>query len=251
MNWIEIMGPSGIGKSFFLNVIVKNRKTTADWVLLKEGLLEIAINQSKNDFGDKLLKAYLNQPFVNNKKDFVTTILLNKKEAYLKEAWKYQEMVQQYLNFHCCNSNSDSIEKAYRISLFKSIIEDLCVFDFKEYRKLVILDEGPFNHLPDMEKLDPNLIRLPKGLIFCDLDVETNFKRIKSREKDRGKPSPIHIGLNDDELKTDIFNRRDAFLKKKEILLSYGIPYIDVNLNNVNEETVASTSSFLTLCSKK
>ena len=147
-------------------------------------------------------------------------------------------------------SGKSSVEKTYRISLYKSIIEDLCLLDLKQYKKTVILDEGPINHLPNIEKLSKEPTVLPKGVIFCDVDESINFQRIKARELQRGRPSPIHKGLNDEELKIDINKRKTGFLKKRETLISYGIPFIDINLEEISAKKVKETTSFLNLYSK-
>lgn len=68
MNWIEIMGPSGIGKSTFLDGYYKHRKGSKKWVLLDEGMDELIQKNHFKGLSNQLLKFYFHQDYINTKK---------------------------------------------------------------------------------------------------------------------------------------------------------------------------------------
>jgi deoxyadenosine/deoxycytidine kinase len=248
MNWIEIMGPSGIGKSTLLKSLSKIRQCKNDWVFLNEGLQELAINNANETSINKILKIYLSQSLLNRSKNLVVNSLLNRKNAYLKDAYRYSPLIESYINYHVNISTNNAVEKAYRISLYKSIIEQLCIFDYYNYTKLVLLDEGPLNHHPDLAITDWSKDQtLPNGIVFCHLDPNENFKRIKSRQK-KGRLVPLHKGLTDTELKEFIIQSNFDYLEKRKLLISKDIPYIDLDLKLIDITDLNDIMAFLMKC---
>ena len=168
--------------------------------------------------------------------------MLNK-NVFLNNYNTYSYLLDSYLDYYR-KSDQSSGEVIYRLSLYKQIIEQLCLFDKFQYQKPVLMDEGPLNHHPDLPvKLDPDSVK-PIGIVFCNLDSDQNFERIKEREKSRGRPSPLHRGLNDKQLKELIAVHQQNYLKKKEKIRAFDIPNIEINLSEPREENYIRVSNF-------
>ncbi|SDS25070.1 ATP-binding cassette domain-containing protein [Christiangramia echinicola] len=245
MNWIEIMGPSGIGKSTLLNSLSKFRNNRNDWVYLNEGLEILAKNNLDSSISDKILKYYLKQKVLNTKKNVLVKSILDGKRAYLENGKNYSALVESYLKYHFYFPSSNALEKTYRISLFKTIIEQMCTFDFYNFRIPVLLDEGPLNHHPDLKQNDWEKKQItPKGIIFCHLDIDENFDRVKRREKN-GRLVPLHEGMEDYELKESIKSNYDLYLEKRDLLIAEGIPYFDIDLKKVQNIQLLEVKRFI------
>lgn len=244
MNWIEIMGPSGIGKSTFLKKLRDYDSTKYNWVLQNEGFDEIILSKKFYGRMDKILQLYIKQNWINSKKNIIRKILLDKKGVFLKGSKEYSYLLDSYLE-HFLKKSSTSSEKAYRISVYKEIIEVLCLFDHYQFDKTVVFDEGPINHHPNLIGNLKDAIKKPIGVVLCNLDLENNFQRIKMRERLRGRPSPLHIGLNDLELKNLINDHMVNYQNKKDIIIKLNIPYIEVNLADSSNNEVEKASQFI------
>jgi hypothetical protein len=247
MKWIEILGPSGIGKTYLKEKLFAHQGNT-EYSSLEDALKAVALRPpAKNDnhgIVDILLKFYLKQNIVNTKKRIIIDNFLNYKEAYLSNSINYRYLLESCINYYL-KSNKTAEEKTYRISLFKLIIEKMASLDYYKYDKTVIFDEGPFNH---SHKIDFNLIKknsyLPSGFIFCNARPEAIINRVKKRSSE-GRTVPAHKFLSDKELGSHIFERYNDYLIRMEIFKELGVPYIEVNLENEIDLAVEEVTRFL------
>ncbi|WP_026934159.1 hypothetical protein [Christiangramia echinicola] len=245
MEWIEILGPSGIGKSFFLKSLISERNKESNWLSIEEIKLKWVLKNSKKEgLVASLIKLYLRQDFVNSEKSNLTEILLDRKNAYLKEAEIFEELLKTYIN-HYIDLDICFKEKSYRISLFHKIIENLCLQDYYNIKNPIVMDEGPLSHHPDLIRVDwDNQKTLPNGLIFCSLSVEKNLSRIYKR-KNEGRLAPLHHGLDKPDLIKHIEEKHHNYLTKQKILMTLGIPFIEINLDNVEPNILVKAQNFI------
>lgn len=245
MKWIEVIGPSGVGKTTFVRSLAKFSGQERDWVVLNEALIDLARTSPNRNFVHFILKIYLNQNLTQNSKRDLAEILLEKKKAYLEKSNLFSAYFDSYLKYYYRNVDSSS-EKVYRISLYKSIVENLCAFIQAGYSKPVVLDEGLINHHPNL--LDHNWEEtkiLPSGLVFCHLNSDEIFERVKKREQKRGRPSPLHREMDNNMLRKDIATKIENLKEKRKKLISQGIPYIDINLKDMDTSKLNTASEFI------
>lgn len=245
MNWIELMGLSGVGKTTFLKSLIKYEGHDRNWVIQNEALIDLAKKKPGRNYTHILFKIYLKQNLVESSKLDIAKMLIDGKKDYLEEATIFQSYFDSYLDYYF-KQQVGSSEKAYRISLYKSIVENLCIWKQAGYSKTVVMDEGLLNHHPNLFDHDwSNTQIAPNGLVFCHLDADEIFRRIKKREQTRGRPSPLHRQMTEEKLKKDIEAKLDRFNKKRSKLISQGIPYIDVDLKQINDTTLKRSSEFI------
>lgn len=245
MKWIEVIGTSGVGKTTFVKTLAKFSGQERDWLMLNEALIDLARTSSNRNALHFFLKIYLSQNLTQNSKRDIADILFKKKKAYLDKSNLFSTYFDSYLKYYYKNRDSSS-EKVYRIALYKSIVENLCAFIQAGYSRPVVLDEGLINHHPNL--LDHNWDEtkiFPSGLVFCHLNPDEIFERVKKREQKRGRPSPLHREMDNKKLKEDIMTKMENLKDKREKLISQGIPYIDINLKDINHSKLRTASEFI------
>ena len=245
MNWIELMGLSGVGKTTFLKAVIEYEGSGRNWVIQNEAFIDIAKNKSGKNYVQTILRLYLRQNLLHSSKVDLARILINNKRAYLKEAALFRPYLDSYLEYYY-NQPVSPTEKAYRISLYRTIVENLCIWKEARFPKTVIMDEGLLNHHPNLFEVDFKKTRIsPSGLVFCHLDAKEIFRRIKKREEQRGRPSPLHRNMSEAKLQKDIQIKLKRFGEKRAKLISEGIPYIDIDLDKLNPSTLKMASQFM------
>ena len=245
MNWIELMGLSGVGKTTFLKSLVKYQGQERKWVITNEALIDLAKKKPVRNYAHILFKLYLKQNLVDSSKLDIAKILIDSKKDYLEEAIIFQAYFDSYLDYYY-KHEVESSEKAYRISLYKSIVENICTWKQARYSKTVVMDEGLLNHHPNLFSHNWNETEIiPSGLIFCHLNAEEIFRRIKQREHIRGRPSPLHRQMTEEKLKKDIEAKLERFNEKRTKLISQNIPYMDVDLKQINDTTLERSTEFI------
>lgn len=248
MNWIEVMGLSGVGKTTFLKKLGGDEGARCEGVTLQEGVRLLAMERlRKHDLSSTFARAYFKQGLVNSFKQPIAESYFDRKRAFLENGRRYEQFLNGYTGYYYKHPDLDIVEKVYRISLFKKIISDLCLFDLYKFKKVVIFDEGPLNHYPSAIFSDlKNMIEsLPKAVIYCQLDENTNFTRIKTREKRRGKPSPLHRNLSDEEIRIDIRKRQKAINEKMTILNSSKVPLLVIDLGQNEKKNIIIAKEFI------
>lgn len=244
MGWIEILGPSGIGKSYFLNSLVNSRGENANWFTYDEAKIEWALKNSNPDVITTLIKCYLRQDFINKKKFNLSESLINRKNSYLQESDIFENLLKTYFNYYS-NGNFSYKEKSYRISLYHHIISNLSLHRFHSIPKILLMDEGPFSHHPNLEEVNWNSQKIkPLGVIFCNLSVEDNIARINKRKME-GRLAPLHQGLNENELIRHIEEKHKGYHKKKQLIVNLDIPFIEVDLKTIEQDQLIMVQNFI------
>lgn len=156
----------------------------------QEAISEIIRNKKSAKVKECLLKLYLRQNIIHFQKNNVEFGLLEKKKAYLNEGHRYEEYIRlffEYLkNTDLSNrlGSSEWSEKAFWFKWYLSLIEKLCLFNYHKFEKLILLDEGIIhdNHYSPLIKQSGEA--LPKGLVFIDISVKTNYNQLLFRKKE-------------------------------------------------------------------
>jgi len=244
MNWIEFIGPPGVGKSFLLSKLRDTRAKNSDWVLMNEAIIEIAKEATTCSFKDNLRQKYLKQSFIDIGKKYLTYSKLKFGKAYNKEAYRYEYLLERCWDLHQ-DTSSSVITKTRGIVLFSNIIEKLCLCDFYNYQEVVLMDEGPYANNPCLKTAN-NYPKtdIPKAFIFCNLEPQLNFARLKKRAES-GELRPIHHGMDNEALKKRMEESHENFLDKKEVLKKIGIPFLEIDLKNIDEELIAEVNLFI------
>ena len=244
MNWIEILGPSGIGKSYFLKSLVNSRVENSNWLTYEESKIHWALNSPNNDIITNSIKLYLKQNFIHKQKFNLAESLINRKKSYLQESDNFENLLEAYFNYYA-NGSISYKERSYRISLFHHIISNISLHRFHNIPEILVMDEGPFSHHPNLEAVNWNSQQIvPSGIIFCNLSLSDNIARIKKRRKD-GRLAPLHQGLNDCELTRHIEEKHKGYYKKKQLIKNLNIPFIEVDLKKIGQDQLNMTQNFI------
>ncbi|OEY73972.1 hypothetical protein [Salegentibacter salarius] len=251
MSWIELLGPSGIGKSTFLSLLQKNRVHRV-WVTEQEALKEIISKKNYRGLKQKALQYYLNQNFINFHKSYLQDLVLQKEQAYEAEAYKYNAIIRLFFHFLLQDEKllaelgeREWSEKAYWNCWYKSLIGNLCVFNYYKFEKPIVVDEGVIQNNPYIFYLDKTYKgKLPKGLIFIKSDVESIYENLIHRKNDIGKRR-IHKNMDENSLKIFINQELENYSKKLDFAKKLNIPYIEIDFSHAQEENIKRANGFL------
>lgn len=249
MNWIEGLGPAGIGKTTFLRKLLLKSQKQKPWVTEYQGLSEIIRNPTKPDIKKRFLKYYFRQSLINfRKQQYLKSQFLFGNEVLKLEGEQYNALLESYIDFLREKDNETVVDNLGHFLWYVKIIKTMCAFDYYNYEKLILFDEGAFQNHPNLRGMDWQKSILPKGLIFFHLEPELNFKRIMKRSQE-GITRIIHKGLDDQELENFLEIEHEKDEKEKEVLRRLNIPIMDVDLSQDNEIELQKVHEFLVACS--
>lgn len=248
MNWVEGIGPAGIGKTtFFRKLVLKSYKSTA-WVTEEQGLSHIIRNPKDSGIKKKLLAIYFRQNLINFRKQrYLNSQYLFGNEILNVQGKPYNTLLESYLDF-LRKEDKKVVNRLASFLWYVKLIKTLCAFDSYKYKKTVFFDEGILQNHPNLENVDWEKCILPRGLIFFYLSPELNFSRIMDRKRE-GVTRVIHRGLNGHTLKAIIEDDHKRHFRRRKILRNLNIPTIDVDLSEPDEKVYQRVNDFLTSCS--
>ncbi|MDG5800312.1 hypothetical protein QA597_08085 [Marinilabiliaceae bacterium ANBcel2] len=209
---IDIVGPSGIGKSYFINKLIENKIITPAKIPFRISDQEITIDEHNDYCHFKLLQNRVNA-------DGDKTSLYsepNLKKIRYKLEWLIRDIYLRKLN------------------------------------KPFIIDEGITHHFTgaiiQLNESNPLVIKeilKNKAIINLTSNPKTINKRIRKRIQERGKIQWRHKNLNEQEL-IDL-NLRVMNSKKKlcSIASQHNCPNININLDDDIQQNLDLVKSFI------
>lgn len=255
INYIEFIGPPGVGKTTLFNLLVSNREKDSNWVTYQEAISNIAdtisweqLKNLKSTILYLLNKINLTQ----YKKQGICTILANELRGEIPHSiqTKYEYLMGAQLKaVASLNLNISSINKYSLLSWHLKSLEKAFLLEVFNYQRTVILTEGPFKTHYGLDYINLNQMdmdTIPRAVIYCTTSAEENLKRIQTRFVTTGKLSKIHTPLNNENLYFLVELTHDIAEKNLTFIKSLGVPTTEIDLTNpVTDYTIRELNHFI------
>jgi len=218
MKRIELIGPSGVGKSTLYNQICSVPVSERPFVSQREAFVNAALKENITiaDFRLYLLQKILKSGLLKPKEfGIAKTIIhsINDKEAIAKRS-DYNEFKVSFQMYVALVRVGNPYVSHQRIKNFMSRLESFLFLEhYYPCNELILFDEGPLHHHCGFtkygsdtftaEELNNDRIMNPEGLIYCEGTAERIFRQALKR-KNEGIKTFNHGSLSNDELKKSI-----------------------------------------------
>ncbi|CAN5169048.1 hypothetical protein BH23BAC3_BH23BAC3_30140 [soil metagenome] len=231
MNSIEFVGPSGIGKTTFLQALVKERGN-ARWITRDEGLRLVSIERFN----------IIEKVIVKTARLFGLSLTLKKNEEYLEKI-KHNDascslLVDLFIeNLH--NSGANAWQKVHRFDYYlKTILNQYILLHESLRNKTIVFDEGIIHSggfkiiLENYEKYKdiPESEIFPKAAIFFDLNIDQYRERLYARFNERGDRTinSLKVNVTDEELERYMSGSKKGAYKKLVACKMLKIPILEI-----------------------
>ena len=242
MNRFEIVGTSGVGKSFLYKELSKTPVTERNWFTLKEAYSFIALSATPGRLSNIILSYLLKSGITFGKDLGMSKTILDQE---IKENYEYLDDFKNIIDYHMYYlQNQNELSVISKIQYFNILIKKLNEIDFlkKNILKHVCIDEGPVhkifldkNMLESFGKLsaqDPFFKNLK--LIYLEKDPKLIFEQILERRR-KGINNFSYRNLDNQQLRRKVEEHFYLYRNRIRILEEYNIEilYIDAceNLN--------------------
>jgi len=239
MNCIELIGPSGIGKTTFLKKLLKARGN-ANWITATEALMLAGEQKTKKE--KLIIKAA----------GLLGLSIQTGNKCYLKKIQEYEMECSLLIEMLLSTLTASKMQVWQKVKSLdfnlKSVLYHQILLYENHAGKTILLDEGIVQNwarsvqfvLSDPDKYQDikNSVLFPKAIIHFDLDDNEYRKRLISRYEKSGKRK-INLILEDlSDEETNLFIKRTRKISKKlrEACKCLQLPVLDL-------EPVASKSN--------
>jgi len=244
MNYIEIIGPQGVGKTSLLERLVAARPRGSSWVTYHEALFEIARQISWGDvntmYGKYLYLLNRINP-TSFKRIGISIKLINEIKPGNKGSI---EQFDYLIRSHITYMNSDDLDlsavnKARLLNWHFNAVQRCLLLEAFGYSKTVIFDEGPYKNHYGLKVLAISSITpgtMPLAVINCYTSTMENFERIKKRAENTNRLSVIHKDMDDEALMAMVETIRNVNTSNAMFLRNAGVPVLDTDLSGDKKE---------------
>jgi len=241
INYIEFVGPQGVGKTTLLHKLMKLRQPAENWRTYQEAVSEIVDSLTWKDLKSiksKILWLLNNGNFIEYKREGISNNLFSQIENDISLCIpkKYESLIGAHFKRLCLNDlDLSPINRAQLVGWYIRALERVLVLEKLNYTKTVVLDEGPIkNHygLKYMNSSEPAENVYPNAVIFCSLDVETNMMRILEREKQTGSLSMVHNELNNQPFEVMVKQTHKVFSENVDFLRKANVPVFEADMTD-------------------
>ncbi|CAN5169116.1 hypothetical protein BH23BAC3_BH23BAC3_30150 [soil metagenome] len=231
MNSIEFVGPSGIGKTTFLNALLKTRSVPS-WITRDEGI-KIAASKYTGIPEKVVVKAG---------RLLGLSITTKNKSDYLEKIKQYDSecslLVDAFFdNLH--RNNSKAWQNVRRFDYYiKSILYKYLLLHETIEDKTIIFDEGIL-HCGGIRSITlnsdkyKNIARskiFPKGAIFFNLEKDQYRERLLTRFEEKGERSinSLRSNVSDEELERSIHGAQKGADERLEACKLINLPVLEI-----------------------
>lgn len=255
---VEIVGPSGSGKSSVYKELKARWEYGFDWVTYDhvnyspEAKIGRIINKAQRILKDIIprKKPDVPKPAVNDEWKFVGS---NNDYFLGNEHEIFKSVLMDLIDEHCkvgYNGADKRFITAYmimwsmaRIDTVKSVKNDdrFCILDQGEglISRIMHLTSPSFDEKALTLYLEhvPN----PEVLFFLDTDVDTIIKRVKTRKRS----SSLHEGMNDSEILRYTEKTKEFLGKAADFLKNNGVDVYRINSSQTIDQVVTKITTLL------
>ena len=259
MRVVEILGPSGVGKTYLYNSLL-GMHTQRNYLSVSEACIKAAlhfrpnINFSRQYLYYLLLKFGI---FKSRKLGLANRILAG--DAALPDPEAYYRVSINLLKRYLLTEEDAEVRAVRTKNLNRTIKLNLLLEKYLDGDDLVLFDEGILHHqhgLSDhlletygVEAIGRDRALNPYAVISCELSLEKNIERVKMR-RSAGVRTFSHGHLSDSDLVRYISVNNTAYRMKIDWLKSSGIPVLVLNTETIQAQHVDAVHSFINKLAK-
>lgn len=255
MNYIELIGPPGIGKSTLLNSLVNSRKNGDTWKTYHEAIFEMADSLSWNQLTSnksRLLYLLYQANVTNYKKLGIANTIIKELAPRFTDAMqrKYEYFIESQLKaINTLSIQISPINKCSFINWHIQAIKKLFVLETFGYSNTVLFAEGPLKNHHGLnyithEETTPET--LPNAVIYCTLGIDKNIERIQKRKALTGSVSTIHNSLNKAQLEELVSYTHEIAKTNLGSIKMLRIPTYEVDLtHHISDSEMTNLQHFI------
>ncbi|WP_207423836.1 hypothetical protein [Desertivirga brevis] len=253
MKVIELLGPSGVGKTFLYSRLVDKGIPNRPFLTANEAHINAALNNRFKGILNRnvLYKALLKVPAFKDKRYGVSVKMLNSLEKDFVYQYKFSlSVLSEYLV-----KVEDRSLAHKRIRAFQKRADNVCLLNnILGQDEVVVLDEGPLHHHhgltpelltkypPDEWKNDT--ILNPAAVISCELEPDEVFARALQRRRG-GINTFSHRSLTETELREYVIRNVEEYKLKIDFLEGIGVPVLRINTGGAIWGNVKDVREFI------
>jgi hypothetical protein len=258
---IEFIGASGVGKSTIFSELLKCRAKSELWKTPSEARIELAkklpLKSNKTNL-DTLLLLCLKLNLIPNRHSKMAFRALQKyeKDKIYKSMYRYNDLIDLMLKTTINNSEIEPYRKGKFIEFYMNLLmRDVLFLEDLSENNSIVYDDGIIHNTSGFASEDnihlmiqknPNILTevFPQGVIFCELDMDENYKRRKKRINE-GEATVFEKNVNDEDLKGNCEREIENSNKKIILLEKYNIPVLKINMKNPTNKNIDTIRKFI------
>lgn len=255
---IELIGPSGVGKSTFYKNILFQRKPEYNWLSIEEVIQEYSrktININELPIRLQLyIKIGIKTKFYNEW-FYRHFIKMYKTQIINENISNYSVLLDILIKDFADNEEIHPFNKLKMFNFYLRRLEELALVNHLGNKQKVLFDDGVihnnsglsiplyFQMLKHSDKRILDLI-LPAAVVYCNLPLEENLKRRQNRI-DSGKGTFLEKDLDLESLKKLTIHSNKKVKEKIQNIEDYGIPILCLNMEDSLEKKNSEVNNFI------
>lgn len=217
-SWIiELVGPSGIGKSTFLQYLMDTSSELDDYLCLTGSIRLTTANRARRKNHDPMWTRLLDELALRESADSGNPSRIERERRELRRRVLQQETALRF-----------------EMDFDRIVVDHSLVYFFRTYfRNLHVSDRALFWFAMSN-----------RAVVVCHVTPDVNVERIRSRSI-RERTQPFHVGCTDEELMQRTTRGEQRWLEYGDWLEAVGVPVLRLDLGRLPEESKSLLSKFI------